>query len=73
MNIEDKKVYEIKEIKKMLGLKNSTCYDFIQKSMKQNLFTVLKIGRQYRINKKSFDEWFNGVTNEEIKELSSIC
>ncbi len=73
MNIEDKKVYEIKEIGKILGLKNSTCYDFIQKSMKQNLFTVLKIGRQYRINKKSFDEWFNGVTNEEIKELSSSC
>lgn len=73
MNIEDKKVYEIKEIQKMLGLKNSTCYDFIQKSIKQNLFTVLKIGRQYRINKKSFDEWFNGVTNEEIKELSSSC
>ncbi|MBO5529991.1 MAG: helix-turn-helix domain-containing protein [Bacilli bacterium] len=73
MNIEDKKVYEIKEIKKILGLKESTCYDFIRNSMKQNLFTVLKIGRQYRVNKKSFDDWFNGVTNEEIEKLSSIC
>lgn len=72
MNIEEKKVYEIKEIKKILGLKESTCYDFIRNSMKKNLFIVLKIGRQYRINKRSFDDWFNGVTNEEIKKLSSI-
>ena len=40
--------------------------------MKQGLFIVLKIGRQYRVNKKSFDDWFNGVSNEEIKELSSV-
>ena len=72
MNIEEKKVYEIKEIKKILGLKESTCYDFIRNSMKQGLFIVLKIGRQYRVNKKSFDDWFNGVSNEEIKELSSV-
>lgn len=62
----EKKVYEIKEIKKILGLKDSTCYDFIRKSIKDNLFIVLKIGRQYRVNKESFDSWFNGVKNEEI-------
>ena len=52
MNMEEKKVYEIKEIKKILGLKESTCYDFIRNSMKKNLFIVLKI--KTRKNKNSF-------------------
>lgn len=53
--------YKPKEIMNILGLGKTATYDFIEDAYKNNKnFKVFKIGKQYRIPKFSFDEWFKG-------------
>lgn len=53
--------YKPKEIMNILGLGKTATYDFIEDACKNNKnFKVIKIGKQYRIPKFSFDEWFKG-------------
>ena len=54
----DKVVYEVTDIMSILNISRSSAYRFIQETYKtQHPFTVLKIGNNYRIPKKSFDNW----------------
>ena len=54
----DKIVYEVTDIMAILNISRSAAYRFIQETYKdKEPFTVLKIGKSYRIPKKSFDEW----------------
>lgn len=56
-----KRVYEVKEIQKILGLGKQTAYRFIQETYKkQEPFRVFKFGDTYRIPVDSFEAWMNG-------------
>lgn len=60
MNTENKKVYSISEVQKLLGLGRTKAYKFLDEVYKnQAPFRVLKIGKLYRIPKDSFDQWLN--------------
>ena len=60
MNTENKQVYSISEIQKLLGLGRTKTYNFLDEEYKkQEPFSVIKIGKLYRIPKDSFDKWLN--------------
>ena len=60
MNTENKQVYSISEIQKLLGLGRTKTYNFLDEVYKkQEPFIVIKIGKLYRIPKDSFDKWLN--------------
>lgn len=52
-----KDAYTVKEIARILEMKERTAYDFCNKT---DLFKVRRIGRLLRVNKQSFDEWWIG-------------
>lgn len=51
----EKKVYTVKEIMAILGIQRKKAYDLV----KEGHFSYKKLGRDIRINKESFDKWFN--------------
>lgn len=64
MNTENKKVYSISDIQKLLGLGRTKTYNFLEEVYKkQEPFRVIKIGKLYRIPKDSFDKWLNSSNN----------
>lgn len=58
---EEKKVYSVSDIQKMLGMGRNNVYKFLENAYKtQSPFRVLKLGKIYKIPKNSFDNWLNG-------------
>lgn len=53
----ERKTYTIDEIVIILGIPKTAVYKLIKKEY----FIALKLGREYRIPKKSFDNWLAGV------------
>ncbi len=49
----EKRVYTVDEIKDILGIGRTAAYDLV----KQGCFHCIKVGRNIRISKKSFDRW----------------
>lgn len=65
MNTENKRVYSISEVQKLLGLGRTKAYKFLDEVYKsQQPFRVIKIGKLYRIPKDSFDQWLNNNWKE---------
>ena len=59
--MSEKLVYEVTDIMELLSISRSSAYRFIQETYKnKGPFSVLKIGKSYRIPKVSFDNWING-------------
>jgi len=57
----DRMVYTAEDIQKILGLGRSMTYTFLERVyFEQKPFKVLKVGKLYRVPKKSFDEWLEG-------------
>lgn len=54
---ENRRVYKPDDIREILSIGKNTVYDLI----KSNQFHYVKIGDQYRISKKSFDKWLDGI------------
>ena len=52
----EKRVYTVEEIMKILEIGRNATYLLI----KMEAFHYVKIGGQYRISKKSFENWLNG-------------
>ena len=52
---KDKRTYSIEELQQILDISRSTAYLLI----KRQLFKSVKVGKQIRISKKSFDEWLD--------------
>ena len=50
-----KKTYTVQEIMEILSIGRTKAYELCH----SGLFKTLKIGRVIRINKASFDDWFN--------------
>lgn len=49
----EKRVYTVNEIRSILGIGRTAAYDLV----KQGCFHCIKVGRNYRISKESFDRW----------------
>lgn len=65
---EIKKVYEVSDIQKILGLGRSKTYDFLDEVYRNKKpFNVIKIGKLYKVPKLSFDKWVENGMCEEIK------
>lgn len=48
--------YSVREIAEIMGIKLRSAYTFCETTTD---FRIKRIGRTIRINKKSFDEWWN--------------
>lgn len=60
MDEESKKVYEADDIQKMLKIGKNKVYVFLEDVYSNtHFFKVIKIGKLYRVPKKSFDDWLN--------------
>ena len=54
-------LYDMKDIQKKLGIGRTKTYAFLHEVyVSKEPFPVLKIGTQYRIPKKPFDDWIAG-------------
>lgn len=62
-NSSNQLVYTPSEIQELLGLGRSKTYVYLaQVCLTGKPFRVLKVGNQYRIVKKSFDDWLCGAS-----------
>lgn len=62
-NINTQQVYTPSEIQTLLGIGRSKTYNYLaQVHAAGKPFRVLKVGNQYRVVKKSFDEWMCGLS-----------
>lgn len=56
-----KKVYDVCDIQKILGLGRTKAYEFLEEVYyKKKPFAVIKIGKLYKVPKEPFDLWVNG-------------
>lgn len=62
-NDDMKIVYSVADIQNLLGIGRSKAYQFLEEVYNSQFpFVVIKIGKLYKIPKKSFDEWVkNGM------------
>lgn len=65
---QDQAVYLATDIQRALGLGRSTTYEYLRMVYKtQQPFRVIKIGKVFRIPKKSFDRWLY-ADSEEVND-----
>ena len=65
MNTEEKIVYSLADIQKLLDLGRTKTYNFLEEVYKnKEPFRVIKIGKLYRIPKDSFDKWLAGIVSD---------
>lgn len=57
---EEPRVYFAHDIQRYLGLGKSKTYEFLTEVYRQQSpFRVIKVGKLFRIPKKSFDDWLD--------------
>ena len=57
----EKRVYTVDEIQDILGVSKTTTYQLI----KSKVFHSVRVGGQYRISKKSFDNWLDTLDTSD--------
>ena len=62
----DIRAYTVDDIRHILKVSRTTVYELL----KSKKFYSVRVGGQYRISKKSFENWFNG---EEGGSEDGIC
>ena len=55
--LEEKRCYTVTDIREILGVSRPTVYELLQRKE----FRWILIAGKYRIPKKSFDEWLDGL------------
>ena len=65
--MSNKRVYTVEEIQAILGVSKNTTYALV----KSGVFHSVKVGGQYRISKKSFDEWLDNIGIES--DVCQVC
>lgn len=50
--------YLVSDIQRKLRCSKNKAYEIVKKGYSERLFSVIKIGNEYRIARKSFDYWF---------------
>ncbi|MDO4321259.1 MAG: helix-turn-helix domain-containing protein [Lachnospiraceae bacterium] len=59
----EKKVYDVEDIQKLLGIGRSKAYAYLDEVYeKQEPFRVIKIGKLFRVPRQSFDNWLDGIS-----------
>lgn len=53
----EKRVYTVEDIMKILDIGKNSAYELV----KSGAFHIVKIGGHFRISKKAFDEWLEGI------------
>ena len=53
----EKRVYTVDEIQDILGVSKTTAYQLVR----SKVFHSVRVGGQYRISKKSFDNWLDNL------------
>ena len=58
----EQQTYFPKDIQEMLGISKSRVYTFLAETyaLKDPPFRVIRVGKLFRVPKKSFDQWLNG-------------
>ena len=59
--VAEKRCYTIKDLQEILGVSRPTVNKLL---MKKEFRWVRLDGGKYRISRKSFDAWLDGITNE---------
>lgn len=58
----EKKVYDVEDIQKLLGIGRSKAYAYLDEVYeKQEPFRVIKIGKLFRVPRQSFDNWLDRI------------
>lgn len=58
----EQRVYMARDIQETLGLGKSKTYEFLEEVYrKQSPFRVIKVGKLFRVPKKSFDAWLDAI------------
>lgn len=66
-----KRVYDVWDIQNILGIGRTKAYKFLEEIYhKQSPFTVLKIGKLYKIPKDSFDLWVKGENIDKFQVIT---
>ena len=65
--MDNKRVYTVEEIQAILGVSKNTTYALV----KSGVFHSVKVGGQYRISKKSFDEWLDNIGIDS--DVCQVC
>lgn len=55
MTTQEKRCYTVKELQEILEISRPTVYELL----KRHEFRWIQVGKNYRISKKSFDEWLD--------------
>lgn len=63
----EKRVYTVDEIQDILGISKTTAYQLVR----SKVFHSVRVGGQYRISKKSFDNWLD--SSEKSEDSSHVC
>lgn len=56
-DINEMRIYSAGDIAKILDISTNVARDFLDEASRHNLFSVVKVGVQYRVNANQFDEW----------------
>ena len=55
MTTQEKRCYTVKDLQEILEISRPTEYELL----KRHEFRWIQVGKNYRISKKSFDEWLD--------------
>ena len=55
MTTQEKRCYTVKDLQEILEISRPTVYELL----KRHEFRLIHVGKNYRISKKSFDEWLD--------------
>ena len=64
---ENKRFYTVEEIQAILSIGKNTAYALV----KSGVFHSVKVGGQYRISKKHFDEWLDNI--DIASDVCQVC
>ena len=66
-DINEMRIYSAGDIAKILDISTNVARDFLDEASRHNLFSVVKVGVQYRVNATQFDEW------NTYAKLHNVC
>ena len=55
MTTQEKRCYTVKDLQEILEISRPTVYELLRR----HEFRWIQVGKNYRISKKSFDEWLD--------------
>ena len=55
MTTQEKRCYTVKDLQEILEISRPTVYELL----KRHEFRWIQVGKNYRISKKSFDDWLD--------------